>query len=312
MEPYSIRAIFFVDTTCLLRMKEKAASDDRCREDFEKIADQLRKLVRMGHYIYPHIHPHWLDAEFMEQTGQWRLRNISKYRFHHCSIGEREQIFSGSVAILKEILHPEFPDYHINGYRAGGWCIQPFAEFYPLFQMHDFRYEFSVMKPFYQFTDAQYFDFSVAPDKDIYHFEDDVCVEQHEGRLLQFTISSLRVPPSVMMLDRILLKLRYKLLGDHTFHKGEGQPSKEIAGLNPVSAEGRNLGDSQWERVAVELLTSVKLGSYLSFMDRHHYMHFISHPKMITRHNLKVFDKFLKKVFNKYRVETDFHRMIPR
>jgi len=59
------------------------------------------------------------------------------------------------------------------------------------------------------------------------------------------------------------------------------------------------------------LRTIVKLGNYLRFLENSQYMHFISHPKMITNHNLAIFDKFLEKVFHKYSVETNFHLMIP-
>jgi hypothetical protein len=102
-----------------------------------------------------------------------------------------------------------------------------------------------------------------------------------------------------------------KLTGDHTFHKGEGQPSRILTGIRPASGSGKDLSNTSWERIAIELLTMVKLNLYLDFLVKNDFMHFISHPKMITRHNLAVFDKFLSKVFEKYQVETDFHMMKP-
>lgn len=312
MGKYGVKAVFFVDTTCLLRMKEQSDSSPACAQSFNLVAEQLRDLVTNGHYVYPHIHPHWLDAEYLPETNQWRLKNTARYRFHNITATDREKLFTGSVNLLREILQPVSMPVTIDGYRAGGWCIQPFEDFYPLFVQHGIRHEFSVMKGFYQFTDAQYFDFTIAPEKDIYYFEEDVCRESPKGRFTQYSISSLPISAFTSAVDRLILKLRYRFLNDHTFHKGEGQPSFEIPGINPAGTNGRNLSDSHWERVSVELLTAVKLDSYLKFMDQNKYMHFISHPKMITRHNLGVFDKFLKVVFDKYSVETDFKKMSPR
>jgi hypothetical protein len=311
MKRFGVKALFFVDTVCLLQLKRNAVSYSASEIDFSKVTAQLKELVAAGHDIFPHIHPHWLDAVYIPETNEWKLNNTRLYRFHNVSETDQRILFTKSVELLKEIVHTQKPDYHVSGYRAGGWCIQPFSDFLPLFRENNILYEFSVLKDFYQFTDAQYFDFSETPHKDIYRFSDDICREDPSGSLTQFTISSLHIPPYISLLNKLFLKIRYNLTGDHTFLKGEGQPSVEIHGLNPVSPHGKHLGTSSWERVSVELLTSVKLNCYLDFLKNHPFMHFISHPKMVTAHNLYVFDKFLYKAFDQYEIETDFRNMIP-
>lgn len=311
MEKYGIHAVFFVDTTYLLRLKEQSKTTAACLRDFNTIALQLQTLVEKGHDVFPHIHPHWLDAEYLAENNQWRLNDVSKYRFHQISEAQRALVFDGSMQLLKEILLPRFPSYKINGYRAGGWGIQPFEDFLPYFKKHQFEYEFSVLGGIYQFTDAQQFDFSNASNKTIYRFSEDVCVEDPNGSFIQYNISSIKVPPLASFLDKVWIKVLYKFFGEHTFNKGEGQPSRVMSGKNPASADGHDLSDKIWERISIELLTSVKLGLYMKFLESNKYMHFISHPKMITDHNLAVFNKFLKAAFEKYSIETDFHKMLP-
>lgn len=311
MGKYGIRAVFFVDTTYLLRLHEQSSASQACQKDFEIIADQLRELVRVGHYVFPHIHPHWLDAEYMSKSNQWKLNNTRKYLFKNITTEERTQVFDGSVNILKSILNTEFPDYKIDAFRAGGWGIQPFSNFIPYFEKHQFKYEFSVLGGFYQFTDAQFFDFSNAPSKPIYRFKDDVCLEVQNGPYTQYNISSINISTGISLLNKIWIKTQSRVFKDDTFHKGEGQPSKVVSNTNPASTDGKDLSSTGWERVAVELLTSIKMKSYLDFLEINRYMHFISHPKMVTNHNLSVFDKFLKKVFDKYPINTDFRMMFP-
>jgi hypothetical protein len=311
MAKHKIRSVFFVDTTYLLRLKKQAENSTQCAADFKTVATQLTDLVKQGHFVYPHVHPHWLDAIYDEKTNQWQLNDTAKYRFHNISDSEKAMVFNGSVKILEEILHPSFPDYKVNAYRAGGWCIQPFSDFKPYFHQNKIEYEFSVLGGIYQFTDAQYFDFSNAPHKTIYKFNDDVCVPESDGPFTQYNISSIPLSNNKLMLNKLWLKLLYKIKGDHTFNKGEGQPSRILNGIKPVSDKGHDLSDTHWERISVELLTAVKMSAYKNFLDQNKYMHFISHPKMITNHNLVVFDNFLDWAFEKYSVSTDFHSMLP-
>jgi len=311
LNKYGIHAVFFVDTVYLLRLKEMSSEFNRCREDFEKVSKQLSDLVSMGHYVYPHLHPHWLDAKYFSEKNYWVLNNTARYRFHNISETERDEIFSNSIHLLNSIIHPKNSTYKIEGHRAGGWSIQPFTDFKSHYEKHNITYDFSVMSGFYQFTDAQYFDFTNAPEKSVYRFSSDICSEDPSGPFVQFGISSHRINAVTNFVNKIWLKYQYKILKDHTFENGIGQAAKEVNGTFPVSSNGRNLTNTEWERISIELLTSVKLGKYLRFLESSDYMHFISHPKMITNHNLSIFDKFLEKVFEKYSIETDFHLMIP-
>ncbi|MBL0049220.1 MAG: hypothetical protein IPP32_14130 [Bacteroidetes bacterium] len=61
------------------------------------------------------------------------MSNIAKYRFHAISEAERTSLFDQSINILEAIIQPIQPNYALDGYRAGGWCIQPFSDFYPPF-----------------------------------------------------------------------------------------------------------------------------------------------------------------------------------
>src|SRR5262245_49236870 len=70
-------AIFFLDTVWFRRIQAEAS----CDEDVSKVREQLVQIIRDGHYVFPHIHPHWIDARFDKSTGQWMLGDISKYRF---------------------------------------------------------------------------------------------------------------------------------------------------------------------------------------------------------------------------------------
>jgi hypothetical protein len=311
IESKNAKAVFFVDTTHLLTLKKNAKHIPACGNDLKRVSDHVASLVQRGHYVYPHLHPHWLDAEYLSASNEWRLNSTAKYRFHHLSEAERVEVFDGSMELLSEIIAPVDPKYKIDGYRAGGWCIQPFADFLPFFQKHHFKYDMSVLGGFYFFSNAQYFDFSNASEKSVYHFSNDVAMEDKNGALTQYNISSIYFDNKIKFLDKLFLKIQYKLFNDHTFNRGEGQIAVKLDNdLFKPATSGHNIMESNWERVAIELLTLPKLGDYIRFFDDHPYMHFISHPKMLTQHNIKMFDRFLNSAYSRYKIETDFKRFL--
>ena len=305
-EKYNIRnAIFFVDTTYLIRLKELAKSNSSALTDYTAITFQLQKLIRHHHYVFPHIHPHWLDASYDAGSSQWKLSDISKYRFHSISNDERENLFSKSFDILKEIIYPINFHYAIDGYRAGGWCIQPFADFYPQFKKHEIRFDFSVLRGLKNFSSAQYFDFEKVPLKNIYRFENDVLVDEKYGSLTQISISTIPFSKTTELLNKFLLKFLWKT-GNRSIGDGSGVVANKISENKNVE---QSVSATNLEMVSIELLNAIKLPHYKNYLEQNKYMHFISHPKMLSNHNFKSFEKFLKFVRTNFDLTTDFREM---
>ncbi|MBL0049995.1 MAG: hypothetical protein IPP32_18075 [Bacteroidetes bacterium] len=125
-------AIFFVDTTYLIRLKEMSKSSLAAKEDFDNISAQLQLLIQKKHYVFPHIHPHWLDAEYNKGSNSWSLSNIAKYRFHAISEAERTSLFDQSINILEAIIQPIQPNYALDGYRAGAGAFSLLVIFIPI------------------------------------------------------------------------------------------------------------------------------------------------------------------------------------
>lgn len=298
-DKYQIRgAIFFVDTTYLMRLA--AQENESCNNDFKKVATQLQTLAEKGHYIFPHIHPHWADAVYNINTNQWSLANYSRYRFHNLEKQERKNIFTGSIAVLQEILQGR--GRPITGYRAGGWSLQPFSDFKDLFEMTGIKHEFSVVPAFRNLSPAQYFDFSNCPEKKIYRFSEDPCAEDVNGNFTEYTISTLPVSSFGYWQNKFWLKYLWKT-GQRSMGDGAGLVIKEES---VVKSREEMLGSANREMACIESLNKVSAGVYRKFLDTHNYMHFISHPKMLSLHNLQTFDNFLRRASKKYILETDF------
>jgi hypothetical protein len=296
---YKISAIFFIDTTWLLQLKEVAVNHPPAKKDYDIIVIQLQRIAQSRHRVFPHIHPHWLDAVYKTDTNQWQLNNYSKYRFHSLDNNQREQLFTESINLLKDLIAPVKSVYPINGYRAGGWSIQPFEDFKPHFERHGIKYDFSVLPGKKNISGAQQYDFSDINTTIPYSFRNNVSVPG-SGSFIEFPISTLSISSFGQFVNKVLLKYLW-WTNDRSSGDGRGI----------VNESSENVADSNTEMIAIELLTSVKLPQYLNFLAHNNYMQFIAHPKMLSMHNINTFARFIKKAFALYSIETDFEKMLP-
>ncbi len=284
------KLIFFVDTTYLLKLKQ--LKNNKAINDYKLIIEQLKKINSHGHYIFPHIHPHWLDAIYNERTNDWNLSNASKYRFHNIDKDEREILFNDSIILLKDVIGT---DRSIDGYRAGGWCIQPFTDFKPYFEKHSIKYEFSVLPQQVNTNNIQYYNFENVTHNSIYKFNNAVDVVDNLGSYTEYSISNVEIPLLNNFCNRLFLKYLWKT-GNRNFGDGNGA----------IISDNKNIVDLSKEMISIELLTKVRLPIYKNFINKFDYMQFISHPKMISKHNLKCLELFLDFVLNNYPINSDF------
>ncbi|MBD3636693.1 MAG: hypothetical protein HUJ25_05070 [Crocinitomicaceae bacterium] len=297
LNEFGIKGIFFVDTLFLWALKSKL-NDSKARQDFEMLKTQLSGLYQQGHYIYPHIHPHWLDAKYQTDSGMWKLSDISKYRFEALSDSEKSQVFSYSDEILKEVLDDN--GYRMDAYRAGGWSIQPFKDFQPFFEKYNIKADFTVLGKAHRNTNASVYDFRTIPvAENPYRFSKSVTIKVPEGQYWEFPISSIEFN-SEAFTNKLVRKVLWKTKAGQNLGDGIGVQFQDMGEVEK----------SEFEMVSIELLTTNKLKLYLHYLDQNEYMQFICHPKMVSPHNLKMFSKFLTRAFKRYEIISDWKEMI--
>lgn len=300
LEHFKLRGIFFVDTLYLVRLKDAAITAPRASSDFQLIRKQLQQLVENGHCVYPHIHPHWLDAKYISASNTWSLENLSKYRFHSLTEKDRDLVFDQSMECLTEILQESSPKFSINAYRAGGWSIQPFCDFAPFFDKYNIVADFSVLGGSNRDTNALKFDFtSIQPNSSPYRFNTEVSCKAADGKYLQFPISSLAMNSRAIK-NRLLNKVLWRIRHGQNYGDGKG-----VAFANNIRPTKY---DTNMEMVSIELLTFSKLKQYCSFINSNDYIQFISHPKMLSPHNILVLKRLLSIMTDMYSIESDWRK----
>ncbi len=301
LKKFDLKAYFFVDTVYILKLKEEALKHSLVKADLDRITTQLIKIVESGHEIYPHIHPHWMDAIYNSEINQWCLNEKRYYKFSSLPVDCQTDLFERSFQLIRSILNLTNRNQPVDCYRAGGWTIQPFGDFRARFLEHGVKHEFSVVPGKYQFSDAQSFDFRKAPQKDSYYrFDKDACMKDDGGPFTEWTISSV-------VLNKYERWLNFKIngilkrLGKLPLHKG-------VAITSIINREGDDHTHLGSKRIiaSFEGLNPFILRKYFYAISKTDYFHFISHPKLLSSYESKMSEKLFRKLKRKYEIETDF------
>lgn len=286
---HKAKGIFFVDILGLITFQKHNINPKGVADAKE----QLQQLFKEGHYIFPHIHPHWRDSIVIKEK-EFDLSNCTQYSLAKLNQEEIDQLFQTCLSFLKE-LDISYPAW---GYRAGGWCMQPFSIYKDVFTKYNILYDFSVLPGYKNLDNNQKFDYTMIRKTSPYNFSQNVEVPDPHGSFVEFPISTMAYSEILILFDRILRKYHWKK-NDRGF--GDGLSA---------SSAGLMYNPEKKEMLSVEKLNWVKLNAYKNFLKKNNFMHLISHPKMFTQHGLKSLDNFLSYAHKKFSIEYDPLKML--
>ena len=225
-EKSNLKATFFVDYLMIKYLGLN--TDERSRLDLSLIQEQLKDIIRRGHRIELHIHPHWVNAKY-NGDGTWNFLNFSHYSLNSFTEEEIIKMFVEGCEILHSLARSIEPDYKIVAFRAGGWAIQPFSLLKKGFLSTDIRVDSSASYGIKNIYKDSYYDFTKIPRKSVYKFTDSIEEEDSEGFFIEVPITSYYRFIFYKLVDKIFKQLSRKMdiLADGThFRKADQINSK--------------------------------------------------------------------------------------
>lgn len=130
-DEYGVKYTIFFEFVEYLKLKEewdKGNAMGYVDNPVEAIENQIRDACRRGHDIQLHIHPQWVDAQFVD--GRWCV-DMSSWRlggYDRSGKYSLENILRMGKHTVESLLRPVDPSYECIALRAGGYNIQPSAE----------------------------------------------------------------------------------------------------------------------------------------------------------------------------------------
>lgn len=296
---HKFQGIFFIDTVYLMRMSELLKDYQVIKEDFKKIEHQLIELIKNGHKIFHHIHPHWLDARYLTEINQWELTDTSKLTFENISDNEREIIMSFSDNFLNQLYLQANSKRNPNGYRAGGLFIEPFECIKPYFEKMKIKYEFSVLPNAYRKDTINEYDFRDVPYDRQYSFSNSLVQEDENGLFTEFPISSFEIKN----LNKIINGLYYRSFKNSERLKCYGDGESISTDINKSGTSDKSSFLKMIMPASIEILNPVILKIYKRRVRKNNYFHLLSHPKLLTAESFFQLEKLLKFINKKFIVE---------
>ena len=290
MEEKGFRGNFFVDYL-MFRELEKL-SGEQVQRDLQMLKDQIRDMVRRGHRIELHLHPHWIDAKY-NGDGTWNFDNYSHYSLSSLDEETIVDMFKTGTTYLTILAREVDPDYRIVAFRAGGWAVQPFDKLKRAFLESGIIIDSSTSFGLYKYMKDSYYDFRSMPDKAVYRFEDDVCKEVADGRFIEVPITSRHLPIMFFVYDAICRKIdrKRKPLSDGTHYRKN--PHEEKKSFSTKLLE--KMDNSYKTMLNFSFLSSASR-SYFYWTLKNDTICFIDHPKDVCMRSISGIE-FLPKDF---------------
>jgi hypothetical protein len=306
LKKHKSKAIFFVDTTYLYQLEKIAKDFPEARQDYRLILDQLKEIVSQGHYIFHHLHPHWLDAEYIPEINQWNLKNSSRFSLYSIDEKEKDKLFSFSTILLRGIYENLNLEVKPDGFRAGGLFIEPFSCFKTYFEKYGIKYEFSVVPGEVKHGAKLFYDFSSLTKYQPYRFTDNLNLEKIDGSFYEFPISKIKIKGFYKLLNSIYYRLNKKT--NNFLPYGDGASVSSSINSNNTK---KTIRDYLIFEIAlsVEMLNPVLLPIYKRKIEHDKFIHFLSHPKLLTKTSIQELDKLLTFSNINFSVEYDFKKM---
>lgn len=290
MDSCNMVGSFFVDY--LMFKYLELNTDTRSAIDLLLLKNQIKDIIRRGHRIEFHLHPHWLDAKYNDD-GTWNFSNFKHYKLSTLTDNEILSIFKEGVSYLNSLAREIDPEYKIVAFRAGGWAVQPFEMLKKSFIENNIIIDSSSSFGAYNLCKEQSYDFRVMPTNPSFKFKNDVCIKDDDGVFIEVPITSYHKNILMMIIDRILRSCHlFEKQTDGT-HKRSSYYRRETLSIKEKLNKKRRIMMSFSETCPLTLFL-LQL-----FVLKDNLICYIDHPKDFSKVTL-IGIKLISKLSNKY------------
>lgn len=281
---FGLRLVIFVDAAYLLRLWELSNTIIGLKSELLLLIDNIQYLVTKGHDVQLHFHPQWIYSNYEVGEMQWIMDEVH-YKLSDVELSVVEDYFKKSKALLDKIV-----GYKTRAFRAGGFCLDSFSDYTDLFWETGIRIDSSVARYKFVSSKVHYYDYRKIPQKQIYHFSNNIKNEDVNGRFLELSVSGYKWSHFAFFTNIRRVRNSYKA----TYRYGDGIGIKDRNNdflrkvrkfFNPISTLACIDGGD-----VLLLERCLHRSKELKCQE----MVVIGHPKFVSYESLKVLDAFLK------------------
>ena len=173
-------------------------------------------MVKRGHDIQLHLHPHWLDAEF--KNNKWNF-TYDRFKLHNLSTENNQNDINtilGCVTISKRLMEDTIrkvnPGYKVTTFRAGGYILEPFDKLKYALLKNDIKIDSSVCPELYNPRMISFYDFRSYPKQSKYYFDSTPKIITDNGKFIEIPITTIRLSVFRNIFYKIIRRIKYPSL----------------------------------------------------------------------------------------------------
>ncbi len=272
-----IKITFFVDAGMLTCMQRIAPNNPSVASQLSRIQSHVESLSENGHEIGLHVHPHWEETSWSDDG--WRFSG-TRYQLRDFSDDEVGDIFESYASTLNNLSRDP-----VVSYRAGGFCVEPFARIKGHLRNAGIHIDSSVVPGAKLIDREKGFDFSAAKDVGWWRFDESPAMPEAVGHFLEIPIT-----PNVLPFFYYWGRLFHRLIGRQPAAVlGDGM-AKAIGGTEIFRrlAGGSRMAELSTDGPKAELLLKSKIKK--QHRDVYQVM---GHPKLLSGRSLNALQKFM-------------------
>lgn len=275
-----IKITFFVDAGMLLCIDRFSSKHHSLEKIGSRIRRDIEQLHADGHEIALHIHPHWEDTRW--SNDNWQFAG-TRYRLDEFSSTEIAAIVQGYTAVLANITGKK-----PTSYRAGGFCIEPFALIGAALANEGIFIDSSVVPGASLEDPAKGFDFRRSPAGEWWFFDDSVLDPTANGQFLEVPVSSFMIPRSYYwgrLYDRVRGRRSAPVYGDGNSKTiGKREVARRLLGRSRIAEVSIDEPKVEFLQHVADTNRSQSLWSVMG------------HPKLLSDRSLQLLGEFVSQM----------------
>lgn len=219
---YDAKITFFVEVVEFWKIEEEWLKGNKMGYEENPINDirkQLQEAYRQGHDVQLHIHPQWVEAEYVE--GNWKV-NFEDWRLGgYAKDGDFSlyNLLERGKATLEQWISCVDPAYTCVAIRAGGYNIQPSSEIVKAMQLVGLKIDSSIYPGGKEIGLLSNYDYSSINKEEAYWHVGNKLEEQGNSEIVELPIVAfpIRRWKKFASFDRIKSLLRNRKSAKDSF-----------------------------------------------------------------------------------------------
>lgn len=283
----------FWDVLHYYRLLELEKNFMELKQDRLLIEEQVLDLLKKGHDIQLHLHPHWLDAKY--ENRKW-IFIYDRFKLHKLLKDKNSKDINtvlGCVTLAKKLMEDLIrkvkPDYRVNTFRAGGYLIEPFSTLRDALVANEIKIDSSVCPDLVNDNEIFSFDFRSYPNESIYSFEYSPKQIVNSGSFIEIPITTIKIPALLNIYFTLLRILKYSHLESERKGSGTGDYFKAVGFLGIKRL--LSIAHPRFRQLTTD--GSFKERFTYKFNRVPEYSTMILHPKLLNSHTLSILDDYV-------------------